>query len=99
MVRAPVVTQDPEAPEEDWEQWPGKSGARVVPDRDQPKVNDYVDSKVPPETITRFCDHLLPTAKDPPDKAATPLLRVRPSTGNLRQEKIVEMKCHAAPIL
>src|SRR5438132_12342450 len=61
MVRAPVVTQDPKAPEEDWEQRPGKSSARVVPDRDQPKVNDYVDSKVPPETITRLCDHSRPS--------------------------------------
>ena len=61
MVGAPVVTQDPEAPEEGREQRPGKSGARVVPDRDQPKVNDYVDSKVLPETITRLCDHPRPS--------------------------------------
>ena len=61
MVRAPVVTQDPEAPEEDREQRPGKSGARVLPDRDQPKVNDYVDGKVLPETVTRLCDHPRPS--------------------------------------
>ena len=61
MVSAPVVTQYSEAPEEDWENGPGESGAGVIPDCHQPEIDDYVDGKVPSETITCLSDHPRPS--------------------------------------
>ena len=102
MIRAPIVAQYSEAPEEDGEYGPGESGPCVVPDCDQSKIDDYVDGKVPSETVTRsaIIRALLNRAssaanrENPSDDATTPLLRVRLSNKSLSRVWTVEMRYH-----
>ena len=61
MVGAPIVAQHSEAPEEDGEDRPREPGPCIVPDRDQPKIDDYLNGKVPPEAVTRLSDHPRPS--------------------------------------
>src|SRR5713101_7565848 len=61
VVRTPIVPEYSEAPEEDGEYGPRESGPGVVPDRDEPKIDDYVDGKVPSETIACLSYHPRPS--------------------------------------